>query len=229
MTSWERVSRASLVTLFGSVLVVTAIWALVRFAARGRTTTGGRPFALSLILFGLLFSGLTAYGRTGLAVFGFDSEDRYTVFAIFVLVGLYLAVLDPPVASELRSPEHGARSPAGSAGRQRQLFSDPLFALARVVVGAGIVITVIFGSANGISQAREIRQNRLYLGKVTVRASQYPDTVVGDLDWLETAQSIRRQITIARDHRLSLFGTGDATRYLSEKPLDLYSSPLPRP
>ena len=43
-----------LVTLFGSVLVVTAIWALVRFATRERTTTGGRPLALSLILFGLL-------------------------------------------------------------------------------------------------------------------------------------------------------------------------------
>ncbi len=216
----------ALVTVFGSVLVVTAIWVLVRFAIRERTTTGGRPFALSLILFGLLFSGLTAYGRTGLAVFGFDSADRYTVFAVFVLVGLYLAVLDPPVASELRSPEHGARSPAGSAGRQRHIFSDPLFTLARVVVGAGIVIIVIFGSANGISQARATRQNRLYMGQVTVRANQYPDTVVGDLDWLETAQSLRRQITIAKDHRLSLFGTGDATRYLSEKPIDLYSLPL---
>ena len=208
-----------LVTLFGSVLVVTAIWALVRFATRERTTAGGRPLALSLILFGLLFSALTAYGRSGLGLFGFDVEDRYTVFAILVLVGLYLAVLDPPVASELRSPEHGAQSPAGSAGRQRHVFSDPLFTLARVVVGVGIVFTVILGSVNGISTAREIHQNRLYLGQVTVRANQYPDTVVGPLDWLETAQSIRRQITTARDDRLSLFATGDAARYLSEKPL----------
>ena len=176
-----------LVTLFGSVLAVTAIWALVRFVIGGRTSTGGRPFALSLILFGLLFAGLTAYGRSGLNFFGFEVEDRYTVFAIFVLVGLYLAVLDPPVASELRSAEHGARSPAESAGRQRILFSDPLFTLARVVVGVGIVLTVIFGSVNGISQARAIRQNRLYLGQVTVRADQYPDTVVNNLDWLDTA------------------------------------------
>ncbi len=212
-----------LVTLFGSVLVVTAIWALVRFATWGRTSTGGRPFALSLILFGLLFSGLTAYGRTGLAVFGFDVEDRYTVFAIFVLVGLYLAVLDPPVASELRPSE---RSPAESAGRHRHVISDPLFTLARVVVGVGIVLTVIIGSANGISSARDIRQNRLYLGQVTVRANQYPDPVVHNLDWLESAQSLRRRITIAKDDHLSLFGTGDAMRYLSEKPLDLYSSPL---
>jgi len=215
-----------LVTVFGSVLVVTAIWVLVRFAIGGRTTTGGRPFALSLLLFGLLFSGLTSYGRSGLAVFGFAVEDRYTVFAIFVLVGLYLAVLDPPVASELRSPEQGAGSPARSMGRQRHVFSDPLFTLARVVVGVGIVLTVILGSANGVDQSRAIRQSRLYLGQVTVRANQYPDTVVNNLDWLETAQSIRRWITIAKDHRLSLFGTGDATKYLSEKPLDLYSSPL---
>ena len=218
-----------LVTVFGSVLVVTAIWVLVRFAIGGRTTTGGRPFALSLILFGLLFSGLTAYGRSGLAVFGFAVEDRYTVFAIFVLVGLYLAVLDPPVASELRSPEQGAGSPARSIGRQRHVFSDHLFTLARVVVGVGIVLTVILGSANGVDQSRAIRQNRLYLGQVTVRANQYPDTVVNNLDWLETAQSIRRWITIAKDHRLSLFGTGDATKYLSEKPLDLYSRHYVRP
>ncbi len=213
-----------LVTVFGSVLVVTAIWALVRFAIRERTSTGGRPFALSLIFFGLLFSGVTASGRAGLAVF--DVEDRYTVFAIFVLVGSYLAVLDRPLASELRSSEHGARSSAGSAGRQRHVFSDPLFTLARVVVGVGIVLTVVLGSANGISQARAVRQNRLYMGQVTVRANRYPDPVVGALDWLETAQSIRRRITIAKDHRLSLFGTGDAARYLSEKPLDLYRSPL---
>ncbi len=216
----------ALVTLFGSVLVVTAIWVLVRFATRERTTTGGRPFALSLILFGLLFSGLTAYGRTGLAAFGFEVENRYTVFAIFVLFGLYLAVLDPPVSSELRSQEHGARSPAGSAGRQRNVFSDPLFTVARAVVGVGIAVTVIIGSANGISQARGIRQNRLYLGQVTVRAGQYPNAVVNPLDWLETAQSIRSRITIAKDHHLSLFGTGDVTMYLNEKPLDLYKFPL---
>ena len=37
------------------------------------------------------------------------------------------------------------------------MFSDPLFALARVVVGVGIVLTVIFGSVNGISQAEANR------------------------------------------------------------------------
>jgi hypothetical protein len=211
-----------LVTLFGTVLVVTAIWVLVRFAPRARMTTGGRPLALSLILFGLLFSGLTAYGRSGLGLFGFDVEDRYTVFAILVLVGLYLAILDPPLASEARSPEHGARSRERSAGRERHVFSDPLFTLARVVVGVGIVLTVILGSANGITQARAIHQNRLYLGQVTVRANQYPDTVVNPLDWLETAQSIRREITIAKDDHLSLFATDDAAKYLRKKPLDLY-------
>ena len=215
-----------LVTVFGSVLVVTAIWALVRFAIEARTSTGGRPFALSLILFGLLFAGLTAYGRSGLAVFGFQVEDRYTVFAIFVLVGLYLAVLDPPVASQLPSPEQGARSPARGIGRQRHALSDPLFTLARVVVVVGIVLTVILGSTNGIDQSRETRQLRLYLGQVTVRANKYPNTVVNNLDWLETPQTIRRWITIAKDHRLSLFATGDAARYLSEKPLDLYKTPL---
>ena len=214
-----------LVTLFGLVLVVTAIWVLVRFATRERTTTGGRPFALSLILFGLLFSGLTAYGRFT-NVFGTTDEYRYTVFAILILVGLYLAVLDPPLAPEMRSSEPPPL--ARPAGGQRQALFDPLFALARAVVGIGIVITVILGSENGIAQARVVHDNRLYLGLVTVRANQYPDPVVGSLySWLESAQWIRRQVTIARDHHLSLFGTGDAARYLSEKPLGPFSFPPP--
>ncbi len=115
-----------LVTVFGSVLVVTAIWALVRFAVGGRTSAGGRPFALSLILFGLLFSGLVASGRSGGDSLAVDVENRYTVFAIFVLVGLYLALLDPPVASELRSSQRGARSPARKRGRQRRRLRSPV-------------------------------------------------------------------------------------------------------
>ena len=216
-----------LVTLFGTALAVTAIWALVRFTLRERATTGGRPLGLSLILVGLLFAVLTAYGRSGLNFFGVAVEDRYTVFAILVLVGLYLAVLDPPAGSELRPlAADAALSSERGKKRGQYVFSDPLFALARVVVGVSIVLTVIIGSANGISQGRGIRANRLYLGQVTVRAHQYPNTIVNNLDWLESPRSIRSRITIARDYRLSLFGTGDAMRFLSEKPLDLYGTPL---
>ena len=211
-----------MVTLFGSVLVVTAIWALVRFATRERTTTGGRPYALSLILFGLLFSALTAYGRSGFKSFGSSNSDlgRYSVFAIFVLVGLYLTVLDPPFAVDLRLPERGARLPGRSTGRRRQIFSDPLFTVARCIVGVGIVITVILGSTNGNSSARVTRSYLPYVGQVTVRANQYPNSVVTIIfSWLEPAQTIRGWITTAKDDHLSLFGTGDAARYLSEPPL----------
>jgi hypothetical protein len=215
----------ALVTVFGSVLVVTAIWALVRFATRERTTTGGRPFALSLILFGLLFSGLTAYGRFT-SVFGTFDEYRYTVFAILILVGLYLAVLDPPLAPEMRSSEPPPLT--RRAGGRRQTLSDLLFALARAVVGIGIVITVILGSDNGIAQARVVHENRLYAGQVTVRANQYPDPIVSFLySGFESAQWLRRQITVAKDHRLSLFATGDAARYLSERPLGPFVFPPP--
>jgi len=211
-----------LVTLFGSVLVVAAIWALIRFTVRERTTTGGRPFALSLVFFGLLFAGLTASGRAGT---GFSVEYRYTVFAVFVLLGLYLTVLDPPLASEPSSPQ--ARSPIRRVG-YRQILTDPLFALARVAVGFGIIITVILGSANGIAQARAVRANRLFLGQVTVRANQYPDPIVRFLySGYESGQVVRRQIAIARKYRLSLFATGDAAAYLSEKPLHFGAFPPP--
>jgi hypothetical protein len=101
-----------------------------------------------------------------------------------------------------------------------------VFVLARVVVGIGIVVTVILGSANGISQAREIRRGDIFQGQVTVRANQYPDSVVRSLSIFELPQQIRRQITVARRDRLSLFGTGDAARYLREKPIVFRIVPL---
>jgi hypothetical protein len=211
-----------LVTLFGSVLVVTAIWVLIRFATRERTTAGGRPYALSLILFGLLVSALTAYGRAGLS----SAEEwigRYSVFALFVLVGLYLAVLDPPTTSVRKSSEDDPRSVARRTGGQLHVLSDPFFTLARVIVGLGIALTTIFGSANGITLAREAREYHIYLGQVTVRANQYSDSVVAD-GLGEPAQTVRPWISIARDDHLSLFDTGDAAKYLTEPPL--YFAPL---
>ena len=214
----------ALVTLFGTVLAVAAIWTLLRFTLGRRTDTGARPFALSLILFGLLFSAVITHGRGGYRASLSNSEPRYTVFVIFVLVGLYLAVLDPPVVSELRSSQPPSPTP-GTVG-QRQTSSDPVFVFARVVVGIGVVVTVIVGSADGISRAREGRQDGSFLGQVTVRADQYPDSVVQGLAIFERPQQIRRQITVARRDRLSLFGTGDAARYLSEKPLEFRIVPL---
>ena len=60
---------------------------------------------------------------------------------------------------------------------------------------------------------------------MTVRANQYPDPILALLA-SQSARSIRRWISIARDNHLSLFGTGDAAKYLSEPPFDLYSKPL---
>ena len=77
--------------------------------------------------------------------------------------------------------------------------SPTLFTLARVVVGVGIVLTVILGSVNGIALARmTVRYDDLRLGQVTVRANQYPDPILALLA-SQSARSIRRWISIARD------------------------------
>ena len=100
-----------------------------------------------------------------------------------------------------------------------------IFTLDRVVVGLGIVLTVIRGSVNGSTDAREIRQNRIYLGEVTVRANQYRDTAVAtSIVWKQPSSFAVRSRQPENDS-LSLFGTGDATSYLSEKPFDFYGSP----
>jgi hypothetical protein len=211
-------------TVFGFVLAVAAIWALLRFTLWSRTDTGGRPFALSLILFGILFSAVVADGRAGYTAFLSNAEPRYTVFVIFVLVGLYLALLDPPVVSELRSSERPY--PTGDTPGEGKSHSDPVFVFARVVVGMGIVVIVIVGSANGLSSARAAHQGGIFLGQVTVRANQYPDGGIQSLAIFEPPQQIRRQITVAKRDRLSLFATGDAAKYLSEKPIAFRIAPL---
>jgi hypothetical protein len=213
-----------LVALFGSVLAVAAIWTLVRFTFGGRTNAGGRPFALSLLFFGLLFSAVIARGRSGYSEVGSNSEYRYTVFVIFVLVGLYLAVLDAPTCADLETPWRplAIRRTAG----QRPTSSGPVFILARIVVGIGIVLTVLFGTTNGISMARATDQGETQAARVMVRADQYPDTVVQSLSIFELPQQIRRQVATARRDHLSLFGTGDAASYLSEKPIQYRFVPL---
>jgi hypothetical protein len=207
--------------LFGVLLVLTAVWSFWCFA-RERSAAGGRPLGLALVACGLLFAVLTTYGRSGLGVGTY--EYRYTVFAVLVLIGLYLVMLDRP--DQTRSPLGVPRLRSAPTGRLARRSSDVGFATARVIVGLGVAATVVVGTANGIAEARSIHKNRLYLGRVTVRVNQYPSPVVSALDWLETPTSIRHRVAIARSHHLSLFGTGDAARYLREKPLDLYASPL---
>ena len=224
MTSSEWLGRGALVTLFGTVLAVAAIWTLLRFTLGRRTDTGARPFALSLILFGLLFSAVITHGRGGYRASLSNSEPRYTVFVIFVLVGLYLAVLDPPVVSELRSSQPPSPTP-GTVG-QRQTSSDPVFVFARVVVGIGVVVTVIVGSADGISRAREGRQDGSFLGQVTVRADQYRTQSSRASPSSSGLSRFGVKSQLPGAIRLSLFGTGDAARYLSEKPLEFRIVPL---
>ena len=61
---------------------------------------------------------------------------------------------------------------------------------------------------------------------MTVRANQYRTRSCSTVFWLQPAQTIRRWVAIARDDRLSLFATGDAARYLKEKPIPFTLSPL---
>lgn len=207
--------------LLGGLLVLASVWALVRFGRR-RLDPGGRPVGLALVVCGLVFAGLTGYGRSDLLG---NVEYRYTVFAMLVLVGLYLILLDRPVSGQNRPA--GTVPAAGAIARVRRgVVADPLFTSARVLVGIAVALTVVAGTVKGISKARSMHDERQYTGRVTVRVDQYPGPVVTTLDWLETASAIRQQVAIARSHGLSLFGTGDAAEYLREKPLDLQASPL---
>jgi hypothetical protein len=64
------------------------------------------------------------------------------------------------------------------------------------------------------------------MARLSVRANQVPALTLAGLDlWKESPQSIHDQIAVARDYHLSLFATGDAAKYLRERPPEF---PQPR-
>ena len=144
-----------LVTVFGSVLVVTAIWVVGAVRHLG-TDQHRRPSLRPLAdpfrapLLGIDRVRSIRSRRLWISTWSTATRSSPSSSSSVCTSPSWIH-LSPPSCDRRNG---GARSPAG-AGRQRHVFSDPLFTLARVVVGVGIVLTVILGSANGISQARD--------------------------------------------------------------------------
>ena len=78
--------------LFGLVIVVVALATLVLCGLR-RDKTSASPVGAALVCFGLLFSGLVALGRHGLGYWG-ASSSGYTIYDIWIIIGVYMVLLD---------------------------------------------------------------------------------------------------------------------------------------
>jgi hypothetical protein len=215
--------------LLGIVIFLVALWTLFRYGRRP-DPKGASPLGLSLIVYGLIFALMIAYGRSGSGPLG-NLEPRFTVYVILILVGIYLALLDAPPslapAGQGDKPPRASgdlvRATTGEGQVDRYQDSGPhpgsprsrrWLQLVRVAVGLAIILQVGLGIGNGISSARTQHQVRLVAADVLVNIDKAPDTLVFiDVNPLSSVSFARRMAAIARLHHLSVFGTSDAARY----------------
>ena len=87
----ESTAHPAAEVAFGGVLVAVSI-ALIVFGWR-RDDRTGRPFAVALVLYGLLFGVSVTVGR---AWYGLYAPSRYAECGLFVLAGCYLVLVQRP-------------------------------------------------------------------------------------------------------------------------------------
>ena len=150
-----------------------------------------------MVCFGILFAASLTVGRvnSGLVHAG---ESQYTTFDLLILVGCYLAVLNPP-ASVLKE-------------RRFERLTLPM--LRMVVVGA-VVLQILLGTINGHTIAQQVHEGEIGFSDITANIDRAPDSLV-ELEVQQTPEWIRRMAQIAETDHLSLFATGDAAAYRKE-------------
>ena len=136
--------------LFGLLIVAVALGVIVVYGIR-RDDRGGGPFAVALILMGLLFAATVTEGRV---IFGAwaASASRYTTFDLLVPVGIYLALLGraPAVA-----PVDGGTPDATTGdGTRFSWIERRALPAARAFIGVVIVLQVAVSLPNAIKGAR---------------------------------------------------------------------------
>jgi hypothetical protein len=208
------------ILLFGLAIVVLALAAL-KLCGLGPDRTSARPVGATLIWFGLLFSIVVAVGRHGLGYWG-ASSSGYTIYNVWILIGIYMVLLD-------RTP----RSAQGRAGSGMRLFSGVpdvvrrnTYRYALWVVLAFLALQPIIGIGKGVDGARSIHAAQLKSVATARNISKVSDIdVLGDLSFYQSPSVTRMQVRYAEALHLSLFagtrgsrGTADAVPSVNIEP-----------
>lgn len=180
--------------LVGVVVFLIAAYALV---TRGlnRDVSSGAPIGIALICFGLLYAGGFAYGRAWAGV-ATATSSQYTTFTLLIVVGSYLALLDPPVWPI-----------AISGPRTRRVV--------KFVLAGAICTQVVLGTASGLRVASSFHRQQTEAATVLSDINQVPNPIMQrDLgSWWLPPRLARSYATTLRLHHLSLFGSGDVVAY----------------
>ena len=203
------------VVAFGLLILAIACWVLVTYGRRIDESSGS-PIGIVLICFGLPFCVLMTLGRSWIGI-GLAGWSRYTTYDLLVVVGCYLAVLDRPARRAHSGPRQTTRAESlgaeslGSVELQWVLQHVRLGVIVILVVAIGV--QVLFGTANGISQARSWYDSQVLAADVTANIDKAPDYLINGV-LCEACVSLPRQYTpFVRAHHLSLFSTSAGEQY----------------
>ena len=189
-----------LVTL-GLVIIAAALWVTARYGIR-RDDRSGRPFAVALIITGLLFVAIITEGRI---IFGAWSAtaSRYTTMELLVPVGIYLALLGPMPVPRGRAEED---RPEDAATRRWRSIDRWALPVVRGLLALLIVAQVAVSIPNAIRGARDNFEYQTTASQVLRNIGHLPNgEVVYFLYVYSNAPFLRRQAAILKRHHLSLF------------------------
>lgn len=193
----------------GLVIFLMACWVLISFGSR-RDVTSGAPFGVALTAYGLLFAALADYDRAAQGL-TFAMSSRYTTFDLLIPVGCYLTIL------------------SAWAGRWRELalLNTARFWLREVLPLATAVLVIVIalqltqGTSSGFINAYWWSKAMQQSADVTVDGTKTTQTFQASVELPgcqcpSFAALLPQLIQVVREHRLSMFGTGDAATYAKE-------------
>ncbi len=190
------------VLLLGIAIFAVAIWSLGSHGFRVDQASA-RPLGVPLIWVGLLFAAAAAVARSEDGISN-ASFSLYVAFDMLILLGCLLVAIDR-TPRDLEAPTKRA-----SFGLRLNF---------KVAVGALVLVQVLAGTVNGITNARTYRGYEVMGAVLEAKIHQAPDgLVVSQLGaGYETATFIRRMTAYAQSEHLSLFSTDQVDWYRSQQ------------
>jgi disulfide bond formation protein DsbB len=188
---------------FGGVLVAVAIVLIVFCWRRDERT--GRPFAVALILYGLLFGVSVTVGR---AWYGLYAPSRYAECGLFVLAGCYLVLAQRPEDERRYESEGGTDAGTNASSKHRRGWGTVRTA-GWVVILAGIALQIVFGTGHGFASAKAWSQAQ---AQAADTIANYRDAAPALLSSVGQ-QGSRSLSSFMAAHDLSVFGTAKAASY----------------
>jgi hypothetical protein len=200
---------------FGLVIVAVCVWVIARYGIR-RDEHSARPFAVSLVLTGLLFVAVITEGRI---IFGAwsASASRYTTFDLLIPTGIYLTLLGrEPAPISAVPPAGGAGGLHDAAWRAWRSIDRWAFPVLRGFIAVLIVAQVAVSIPNAMKGARSNFVYQTRAAEVLRDYQHLPDNeVVYFLDVYSNAHFVRRQAAILKRYHLSVFADPSPPQGLS--------------